>query len=153
MGGHLTKCKKDIWKFEHTLHIRSCFIEVLSMKDQQAHPVQWLFLWWHFLLNYNSDTFDCTLQLIAKYLILRSIRKRCNKLPGYIMTCMIKGYIMTSMTVWLKRTFLSYDDFTRSIVKNGMKIFTWKHAVTILQYSDIWLNVTFLSLFHFFLYT
>ena len=28
----LTKWKKDIWKFEHTLHFRSCFTEVFSMK-------------------------------------------------------------------------------------------------------------------------
>ena len=30
----LTKCKKDIWKFEHTLQFRSCFTEVFSMKPK-----------------------------------------------------------------------------------------------------------------------
>ena len=33
-GVNLTKCKKDIWKFEHALHFRSCFTEVFSTKDQ-----------------------------------------------------------------------------------------------------------------------
>ena len=37
-GVHLTKCRKVIWKFEHTLHFRSCFTEVFSTKDQQ-NPV------------------------------------------------------------------------------------------------------------------
>ena len=34
MGVHLTKCKKDIWKFEHTLLFQCCFTEVFSTKDQ-----------------------------------------------------------------------------------------------------------------------
>ena len=35
-GGSIQlKCKKDIWKFEHTLGVRSCFTEVFSTKDQK----------------------------------------------------------------------------------------------------------------------
>ena len=30
----LTKWKKDIWKFQHTLHFRSCFTEVFSIKPK-----------------------------------------------------------------------------------------------------------------------
>ena len=41
LGFHLTKCKKDIWKFEHTLRFMLCFIEVFSTKDQ--HSVNWNF--------------------------------------------------------------------------------------------------------------
>ena len=33
--GTSDECKKDIWKFEHTLHFMLCFTEVFSMKDQQ----------------------------------------------------------------------------------------------------------------------
>ena len=35
-GSIWLKCKKDIWKFENTLHFRCCFTEVFSMKDQQV---------------------------------------------------------------------------------------------------------------------
>ena len=34
-GVHLTKCRKVIWKSEHTLRFRSCFTEVFSTKDQK----------------------------------------------------------------------------------------------------------------------
>ena len=36
-GSIWPKCKKDIWKFEHTLHFMLCFTEVFSTKDQQGH--------------------------------------------------------------------------------------------------------------------
>ena len=39
-GSIWLKCKKDIWKFEHTLHFRSCFTEVFSMKDQKEICLQ-----------------------------------------------------------------------------------------------------------------
>ena len=47
-GAHLTKCRNVIWKFEHTLHFRSCFTEVFSTKDQHdtKYQVMQLYSWW-----------------------------------------------------------------------------------------------------------
>ena len=61
IGVHLTKCKKEIWNFENTLHFRSCFTDVFSTKEQrvrtwssmelasESEGVSWFMVleWWH----------------------------------------------------------------------------------------------------------
>ena len=46
-GVHLTQCKKDIWKFEHTLYFMLCFIEVFFYE----RPIIYLIL---FMLNQSE---------------------------------------------------------------------------------------------------
>ena len=40
-GSICLKCKKDIWKIEHTLRFMVCFAEVFSTKDQQETNYKW----------------------------------------------------------------------------------------------------------------
>ena len=60
MGGSVwLKCKKDIWKFEHTWGFGSCITEVFSTKNQQCTMCLSLvhtcsYYWTHVSLNQHS---------------------------------------------------------------------------------------------------
>ena len=71
------KCKKDIWEFEHTWGLGSCFTEVFSMKEQrQIYHKEWR-------QEIKSKSNGPELIGLVRMCIRLYIEKQQNKKEGY----------------------------------------------------------------------
>ena len=91
LGVHLTKCKKEIWKFEHTLHFMFCFTEVFSMKD---HSECFIYTIMNELLGLKN--IHCALSYIA-FRVVASHITAYKLLIGWVVR---KVWQLTSANRW-----------------------------------------------------
>ena len=103
-GGSIwLKCKKDIWKFEQTLHFMLCFTEIFSTKDQQItySSVVYIFCW-----PIREHSFECQHQeeihvlITNRYISFKTIIHNIHYfLSKTIFYCNYKGVLTMSWNI------------------------------------------------------